>query len=151
MRFRHVLGACALALAAVSCSLDVDPTAAGTINVFIDVSDPQLTVGQESIILTVTARNVGDSPLTLTGPSNCLLFVEVRNPQGNEVWNSNGSCQGATVSEQLAVGAERVQSFTWDGTNLAGAGLAPGPYIVRAVARLAGGAYVSPPATIALD
>lgn len=151
VRFRHVLGASALALAAVSCSLEVEPTGAGSINVFIDVSDSQLTVGQESVILTVTARNVGNKVLTLTGPANCLLFVEVRDTQGTLVWDSNGTCQGATVTEELAVGADRVQSVTWNGTNLAGAPLAPGNYNVRAVARVTGGAYVSPAATIALD
>ena len=151
MRFRHVLGACALALATVSCSLEVEPTGASSINVFIDVSDAQLTVGQESVTLTVTARNVGNRIITLTGPANCLLFVEVRDTQGTLVWDSNGSCQGTTVTEELAVGAERVQAVTWNGTNLAGAPLAPGNYIVRAVARVTGGAYVSPSTTIALD
>lgn len=151
MRFRHLLGAAVLALAAGSCSLNVDPTDAGTLNVFIDISDSQLTVGQESITITVTARNVGDDPLTLTGPANCLLFVEVREIQGTLVWDSNGTCQGTIVTETLAVGAERVQSFTWNGTNLAGAPLAPGLYNVRAVARVAGGAYVSPSLTVALD
>lgn len=151
VRFRHVLGACALAQTAVSCSLEVDPTAAGTINVFIDVSDSQLTVGQESITFTVTARNVGNDPLTFTGPSDCLLFVEVRDRQGTLVWSSNGSCQGAIVTEELAVGAEKVQAFAWAGTNLAGAGLAPGLYGVRAVARVTGGAYVSPMVAVALD
>ena len=125
MRFRHVLGACALALAAVSCSLEVDPMGATAINVFIDVSDAQLTVGQETITLTVTARNVGDKVLTLTGPANCLLFIEVRDTQGSLVWDSNASCQGTTVTEELAVGVDRVQTFTWNGTNLAGAPLAP--------------------------
>ena len=151
MRFRHVVGASALALAAVSCSLNVDPSAAGTINLFIDLSDTQLTVGQESITFGVTARNVGDSPLTLTGPGNCLLYVEVRNTLGTLVWDSNGTCQGATVSEQLAVGGEKLQSFTWDGSSLAGAPLGPGLYVVRAVARLSTGAYYSPSQTIALD
>ena len=150
VRFRHVLGMSALALSAVSCSLGT-ATDAGFINVFIDVSDSQLTVGSESITFTLTARNVGDSPLTFTGPSDCLLFVEVRDTQGNVVWNSNGSCQGANVTETLAVDAEKVQAVVWNGSSLAGAFLAPGLYNVRAVARVTGGAYVSPSATVALD
>ena len=150
MRFRHVLGASALALAAVSCSLGTSVDA-GFINVFIDVSDSQLTVGQESITFTLTARNVGDDPFTLTGPSDCLLFVEVRDTQGNVVWHSNGSCQGANVTETMAVGADKVHSVTWDGSNLAGAFLGPGLYNVRAVARVTGGAYVSPSTSVALD
>lgn len=151
VRLRHVLGVSALALVASSCSLEVAPNSGNTINVFIDISDPQLTVGQEFITFTATARNVGNSVLTLTGPSDCLLFVEVRDTQGSMVWNSNGSCVGAIVTVELAVGADRFQSFTWNGTNLAGALLAPGLYNVRAVARVTGGAYVSPPASVALD
>jgi len=151
VRFRRVLAACALALATVSCSLEVAPTGSSSINVFIDVSDAQLTVGQETITLTVTARNVGNKIITLTGPANCLLFVEVRDTQGLLVWDSTGSCQGGSVTEELAIGAERVQSVTWNGTNQTGAPLAPGNYTVRAVARVTGGAYVSPSATIALD
>ena len=151
VRFRNVLGACALALASVSCSLDVDSVGANAINVFIEVSDAQLTVGQETVTLTVTARNVGDRDITLTGPANCLLFIEIRDPRGLLVWDSNASCQGGTVTETLAVGADRIQTFTWDGTNTAGAPLAPGPYNIRAVARVTSGAYVSPAATIALD
>lgn len=151
MRFRHVLETCVLTLAAVSCSLEVDPVGAAAINVFIDVSDAQLTVGQETITLTVTARNVGDKAITLTGPANCLLFIEIRDNQGSLVWDSNASCQGSTVTETLAVGADRIQAFTWNGTNSAGAPLAPGLYHIRAVARLTGGAYVSPAATVALD
>ena len=150
MRFRHVLGVSALALAAASCSLGTSVDA-GFINVFIDVSDSQLTVGQESVTFTLTARNVGDDPFTLTGPSDCLLFVEVRDTQGNVVWHSNGACQGANVVETLAVDAEKVQTVTWNGSSLAGAFLAPGLYNVRAVARVTGGAYVSPSATVALD
>jgi hypothetical protein len=151
VRFRHVLGASVLALVASSCSLEVAPDAAGTINVFIDVSDSRLTVGEESITFTVTARNVGTSVLTLTGPSDCLLFVEVRDPGGNVVWNSIGSCQGAIVTEELGVGLDKVQSVTWNGSSTAGSFLGAGPYNVRAVARVTGGAYVSPTTTIALD
>jgi len=150
VRFRHVLGACALALATASCSLG-DATDAGTINVYIDVNDSNLTVGQESINITVTARNVGYSPVTLTGPSDCLLIVEVRDQQGALVWSSNGGCTGAQVSEELAAGLDRVQQFPWDGRNNGGGFLAPGLYNIRALARLTTGNYPSPPITVALD
>ena len=150
VRFRHVLGACALALATASCSLG-NATDAGTINVYLDVNDSQLTVGQESIIITVTARNVGYSSLSLTGPSDCLLFVEVRDQQGNVVWSSNGGCTGAQVTQEIAAGADKVQSFTWNGSNNGGGLLAPGLYNIRAVARVTSGAYASPPVTVALD
>ena len=150
MRFRHVIGACALALATASCSLG-DVTDAGTINVYIDVNDSQLTVQQESIIFTITARNVGYSPVTLTGPADCLLVVEVRDQQGTVVWSSNGGCTGAQVSEELAAGLEKVQQFTWDGRNNGGGFLAPGLYNVRALVRLTTGNYPSPAITVALD
>ena len=151
MRLRHVIGACSLALLSMSCSLG-DTVDAGSINVFVEVNDSQLTVGEESIIITVTARNVGYDPLQLTGPSDCLVYAEVFNSQGSLMWTSGQStCQGATVTEDLAAGQAKVQSFSWDGTNLAGAGLAPGLYLVRGVARTAGASSIGPPLTVALD
>lgn len=152
MRLRHVIGACSLALLSMSCSLG-DTVDAGSINVFVEVNDSQLTVGEESITITVTARNVGYDPLQLTGPSDCLVYVEIFSPQGSLVWTSGQQpmCQGATVTEDIAAGATKVQSFSWDGTNTAGAGLAPGLYLVRGVARTAGASSIGPPLTVALD
>jgi flagellar hook capping protein FlgD len=150
VRFRHVLAASALALASSSCKLG-DVTDAGTINIYLGVNDSQLTVGQESITITVTTRNVGYTPLTLTGPSDCLVFIEIRDHQGGLVFNSNVVCTGAQVTEEIAAGADKVQQFTWDGSNTAGAALPPGLYNIRAVARVTGGAYASPPITVALD
>ena len=149
MRFRHVLAACGLALAASSCSLgnDLDE---GTINVFIDISDPQLSAG-ETTTFTVTARNVGNGILTLTGQSDCLLFVEVRDRQGTVVWNSNAACTGAQVTEDLPAGGEKVVQFSWNGTNNGGGFLAPDSYNVRAVARTTTGAYASSIMSVALD
>ena len=150
VRFRHIVGACVLSLAAMSCSLS-EPGEQGVMNVLIDVSDSQLTVGQESVTFTVTALNVGYEPLTLSGPSDCLLFVEVRDVQGSVVWNSNSSCLGPTVAEVLAAGAQRDQTFSWNGTNLGGVPLAPGLYNARAVARVADGTFVSSSTSISLD
>jgi hypothetical protein len=151
VRLRHVIGACSLALLSMSCSLG-DTVDAGSINVFVEVNDSQLTVGEETITITVTARNVGYDPLQLTGPSDCLVFAEIFNSQGSLVWTSGQStCQGATVTQDVAAGQAKVQSFQWDGTNLAGAGLAPGLYLVRGVARTTGSASIGPPLTVALD
>jgi hypothetical protein len=150
VRLRHVLGACALALLATSCSLG-DSTDAGSINLYIDVSDSQLTVGQEVVTFTVTARNVGYDPLTFTGPGGCLLYLEIYDSSGSLVWSSNGSCQPGTVTEELAAGQDKVQSIEWDGRNTAGAFLAPGLYLVRPVARTTGTATIGPPLTVALD
>ncbi|HEX6943240.1 MAG TPA: hypothetical protein VF128_09960 [Gemmatimonadaceae bacterium] len=150
MRFRNVIGAGALALLATSCSLG-NPADTVSVNVFAELSDFQLTVREESIVITVTARNVGYSPITLTGPSDCLLFVEIRDYQGNVVWTSNGSCTGAQVTEEIASNSVKIQAFPWDGRNSSGGFLAPGSYLVRAVARLTTGTYASPPVSVALD
>jgi len=100
----------------------------------------------------VTARNVGYTPLQLTGPRDCLGYVEIFSPQGTLVWTSGQStCQGATVTEDIAAGQAKVQSFPWDGSNLAGAALGPGLYLVRGVARTPGSPSIGPPLTVALD
>ena len=152
MRLRHAIAASTLALLATSCSLG-DSVDAGSINIFVEVNDAQLTVGEETITITVTARNVGYDPLELTGPSDCLVYVEIFNSQGLLVWTSNQSsrCQGAIVTEAVAAGESKVQSFQWDGTNLAGAALSVGLYLVRGAARTPGAASVGPPLTVALD
>jgi uncharacterized repeat protein (TIGR01451 family) len=145
------MSALLLALSTASCSLG-DSVDAGSINVFVAVDDAQLTVGEETITFTVTARNVGYDPLTLTGPSDCLLYVEIFNTQGTMVWSSvQGSCQGATVTEEIAAGQSKDQSFPWNGVNVAGAYLAPGLYLVRGVARTPGTSSVGPALTVALD
>lgn len=152
MRLRHVAGACSLALLSMSCSLG-DTVDAGSINVFVEVNDSQLTVGEETITITVTARNVGYNPLQLTGPSDCLVYVEIFSPQGTLVWTSGtqNTCQGATVTEDIAAGQAKVQSFPWDGSNTAGAPLGAGLYLVRGVARTPGSPSIGPPLTVALD
>lgn len=149
MRFRHVIGACTLAVLSTSCSLG-DATDAGSINVFVEVDKPTLQIG-ESMIITLTARNVSFDPLTLTGPSDCLLYVEVVTNQGQVVWNSNGNCSSSIVTEEIAPGADKVHSITWDGTSLAGARLGAGFYHIRPIARVTGGAYAGPVVTVALE
>jgi len=151
VRFRHVMSASLLALSTATCSLG-DSTDAGSINVFVAVDDSQLTVGEETINFTVTARNVGYDALTLTGPSDCLLYVEIFNSQGSMVWSSvQGSCVGATVTEEIAAGQAKDQTFPWTGVNVAGAYLAPGLYLVRGVARTPGTSSIGPALTVALD
>lgn len=149
MQLRHVVGACVLALLATSCSLG-DTAESSPINVFIEVDKAVLPIG-ESMTITVTTRNVGFDPLTLTGPSDCLMFVDVLDTQGNVVWNSNGSCTGSTVTEAVAPGQDKAQSFSWDGTNQIGARLASGFYHIRPVARVTGAAFVGPTRSVALE
>ncbi len=150
MRFRHVIGACALTLSAASCSLG-DTSDAGSINLYVEVNPIQLTVGQGSMTITVTARNVGNNALTLTGPSDCLLFVDVLDSNGIIVWTSNGGCVGASVTEELSPGQDKVQVFIWNGSNSNGALLGPGLYHIRAVARVTTGAQAAPPVSVAID
>jgi hypothetical protein len=136
-------------LLSTSCSLG-DETGSGSINIYVEVDKSTLALG-ETMTITVTARNVGYDPLSLTGPSDCLLYIEVVNNQGQVVWHSNGACSGGSVTEEVAPGANRVQSFTWNGSNLAGARLAAGFYHIRPIARLTGGNYVGPAASVALE
>ena len=150
MRLRHVIAAAALALFTTSCSLG-DSADAGSINLYVDVSDSQVTVGQDVVTFTVTARNVGFDPLSFTGPSDCLLYIEIFNPSGSLVWSSNGDCAPGSVTEELAAGQDKVTAIEWDGRNTAGAFLAPGLYLVRPVARTTGSATIGPPLTVALD
>lgn len=148
MRFRQLVGACA-ALLATSCSLEpiVEP---GSVNVFIEVDKVTLPLG-ESVTITVTARNVSNDPVTLTGPSDCLLYVDVIDSQGVVVWHSNGGCSGNTVTESLASGQGKVQTFVWNGASLAGGRVNGGFYLVRGVARTAGTWSTGPSLSIAVE
>lgn len=138
-----------LALLSTSCSLG-DAVDAGSINVYVEVDKATLGIG-ESMTITLTARNVGFEPLSLTGPSDCLMYIEVLTNQGQVVWSSNGACAGATVTEEVSPGADKVQAFTWDGTSLAGSRLAAGFYHIRPVARVTGAPYVGPLVSVALE
>ena len=138
-----------VALLATACSLG-DSADAGSINLYVAVDKGTLPI-DEAMTITVTARNVGYDPITLTGPSDCLLYVQVLSNQGQEVWNSNGTCVGSTATEELVPGQDKVQVFIWNGTNAAGARLPSGFYHIRAVARVTGAAYVGPPVSISLE
>ena len=148
MRLRQLVTVMALGVLAGSCSLG-DSTDSAVINLFIGVSDSQLATDEEMTI-TVTARNVGFDPITLTGPGNCLIYVDALDSQGQIVWNSNSGCT-ATVSEELVVGVDKVVTFTWAGQNQGGGRLPGGFYHLRAVARMADQAYFGPPVSVALE
>lgn len=149
MRLRQVIGAGALALLGTACSLG-ESSDAGSVIVDIEADRGTLAL-DEAMSITVTARNVGDEAYTLTGPSDCLLYVDVLDTSGQIVWNSNGSCTGGTVTESVVPGGSKSQTFTWDGTNLAGARLASGFYLIRGVARVTGAAFLGPPRSVALE
>ena len=151
MRFRSVIGAFSGILLAASCSLG-DPDDVGSINLYLDVDKGTLPVG-ESMTITVRALNVGYDPVTLTGPSDCLLYVEILNGQGQIVWHSQGQgqCIGQTVTEELVPGFEKTKNITWDGSNLAGARLTAGFYHIRGIARVTGSNYIGPPLSVSLE
>lgn len=149
VRLRHVIGACALSVLATSCSLG-DSAETSNINLYLEVDKATLPIG-ESMNITATALNVGYTPLTMTGPSDCLIFVEVLNSSGQVVWHSNGGCAGSTVTETLDISESKAQSYTWAGVNLAGARLPSGFYHIRAIARVTGQPYVGPPLSISLE
>lgn len=149
MRCGHVRNAWTLALLATSCSLG-DPADAGSLNLSVAVDMPTLPIGAEMTI-TASARNVGYDPLTLTGPSNCLVYIEILNNQGQVVWHSNATCLNDTVTEEVLPGEDVVQSFTWRGENLAGARLSSGFYHIRPIARVTGAPYVGPAVSVALE
>lgn len=151
MRFRGVIGALSGLLLAASCSLG-DPDDVGSVNLYLDVDKGTLPVG-ESMTITVRALNVGYDPVTLTGPSDCLLYVEVLSNQGQIVWHSQGQgqCIGQSVTEELVPGFEKTKAITWDGTNLAGARLTAGFYHIRGIARVTGAPYIGPPLSVSLE
>ena len=149
MRFRGVIGAFSGILLAASCSLG-NPEDVGSINLYLDVDKGTLPA-ESSMNITVRALNVGYDPVTLTGPSDCLLYVEVLSNQGQIVWHSQGQCIGATVTEELVPGSEKTHNVTWDGTNLAGARLPAGFYHIRGIARVTGSSYIGPPLSVSIE
>ena len=138
-----------VALLATACSLG-NSADAGSMNLYAATDKSTLLVG-DSMTITVTARNVGYDPITLTGPSDCLLYIEVLSAQVGVVWHSNGGCIGSTVTEELVPGQDKVQTFIWKGTDLGGDRLSSGFYQIRAVARVTGAAYIGPPLNIAIE
>jgi hypothetical protein len=145
VRFRGI-GAFSVILLAASCSLG-DSTDAGSVNVYLEIDKPQLALG-DSLTITVRAQNVGYDPITLTGPGDCLLRIEVRSNVGQVVWNP--PCTGAAVTEQLASGAEKTLAVVWNGNQLTGS-WTPGYYVIRGIARIEGGAFVSLPVNVQLE
>jgi hypothetical protein len=94
----------------------------------------------ETMAITITVHNVGFDPLVLTGASDCLIYIEVRNTDGERPYTSASQCSGNNVTEEIAPGEERIQSFIWDGRTNAGIRVPSGHYLIRPVVMLASGA-----------
>ena len=150
MRIRHIIGVFAVALGSASCSLG-GPEDAGSLNVFVETNDSFLAVDDSMMTITVTARNVGYNPVTLAGPSDCLLSIEVRDTQGTVVWYSYRDCVGVPVTEELIPGQDKVQVFTWSGVNSEGTRVTGSYYYIIGVARLSGEQYAGPPLTVTVE
>jgi len=134
---RHALRAviCAGLLAAGAClSLD-NPGAINTlaINMFID--KPTIVPG-DSALISITATNFGDNAVTVSAPGGCYLFIEVHSLNGMYEYGSGDACRGATTTATIDPGKEMMMTIYWDGRTSAGPRLNPGPYTMRAAARL---------------
>lgn len=138
-----------VALAALSCNSLESPEDDDAIAIYLEMDNTTLSEG-ESMSITITARNVGFMPLVFTGPSDCLLYIEVWNTNGQREYNSASSCSGGTVTEELAVGGEKVTTITWDGNRTGGVRL-HGTFLIRPVALVAGGARVGPGVSVLVE
>lgn len=132
----------------MSCSLG-DSADTRSINVFVEVDKSTLPIG-ESMTIIVRAKNVGYDPLMLSGPSNCLLWVEILNNAGQAVWRSDTACSSSQVTETLSPGQEKSQSFTWAGTNQDG-GQLHGDFHIQPAVRTSGAATAGPLLTVRVE
>jgi hypothetical protein len=94
----------------------------------------------ETMSIAVTVHNVGLEALPLTGPSDCLIFIEVLDTDGDRRYTSASQCSGNTVTEEIAAGAQRTASFLWDGNANSGSRLPSGLYLLRPIVLLSSGA-----------
>lgn len=153
MRTRHLIGVLAAALAASSCSLETGDDGP-QVAIYVSLDQGTLQSASETeldtVMVTVTARNVGYSSFSLTGPSDCLVYMEVYDNDENRVYSSAATCTGQSVTEELPEGEDKVLTFPWNGTNTAGARVPDGFYRIIGVAAITGRTYVGTPATIAV-
>ncbi len=142
MTIRNLLGVLALPLTVLSCSLDV-PNDVGNIVIYLSV-DKETVHLDETVTVTATVKNVGYDGVTLTGPSDCLVYIQIRDSNGVTMYDAGKGCVGQSVTEALAGGEEQSRSFVWNATTPTGVRAPLGFYTIRAFARLAGSLYLSP-------
>lgn len=153
MQLRHVMGMLAAVVAVSACSLETgDEGPQVAIYVSLDKGTLQSASETEldTVMVTVTALNVGYSPFSLSGPSDCLVYMEVYDNDDNRVYSSAATCTGQQVTEELPEGEDKVLTFPWNGTNTAGARVPDGFYRIIGVAAITGRTYVGTPASIAV-
>lgn len=139
-----------MGLALSSCSLEV-PDDGVSIALYISVDKGTISLG-EVVNVSVRAVNVGNEAFSLSGPSDCLIYVDVYDADDARIYNSASFCTGNEVTQEIPAGAELVRSFVWDGSGSAGSRVPSGLYRIRPVAQLAGRpGYPGPSATVAVE
>lgn len=137
------------ALAAGSCG---DPwgTDDGKIALYVEVD--RSIIGQgETLTMVLTARNIGSNTVTLSGPSDCLLYFEVLNKEGVTVYNQAEECSGGATSVTIAAGEDLERTLTWQAQGRSGSRVPLGYYLIRGIARLTPDAYAAPPVQVLVE
>jgi hypothetical protein len=125
-----------------SCSLDDGEHSSVALTLEVDKVD--LPPG-ESMRVTAIARNIGSRTITLSGPADCLIYIEVRPEVGSQVlYNSSTGCSGASVTEELEPAAQKIQTIDWQGQSDAGIRVPSGNYILRGIVRVTNDPYLGP-------
>ena len=127
---------CAGLLAAAACVNLDNPGAVNTLAINMYIDKPTIVLG-DSATISITATNFGNNPVTLTAPGGCYLFIEVHALNGAYQYGSGDACRGAVTNATIEPGKEMIATIRWDGRTTAGPRLNPGPYSMRAAARLA--------------
>ena len=136
MRVPGWIGPIAGLLVLTSCFSSLEPDID---SIVLDMEVDRTTVSfGEVLTVTLTATNQGPRVVTLSGPSECLLYFEVypESSGGGPVYRSINHCAGGIVTEELAEGETKRQTFTWDASTDAGARVPSGRYAIRGLARV---------------
>jgi hypothetical protein len=135
MRTSRFIPSLASTLLLTSCLGSLEPDID---DIVLDMEVDKTTVSTgESVRVTLTATNQGSKVITLNGPAECLLYFEVYSEtSGSPVYRLDNHCSGNVVSEQLAEGETKVQSFVWSARSDAGERVPSGRYAIRGLARL---------------
>ncbi|HEX7122603.1 MAG TPA: hypothetical protein VF178_09570 [Gemmatimonadaceae bacterium] len=136
--------------AVLSCTSFDSPGGPG-IALYLELSATTVPTSGDPINATIIARNVSTGPLTLSGPNDCLLYVEVWNSRSQRVYSSASQCAGAVIDEELGPGETKTATVTWAGTTTNGDRLPAGIYRMHPVALLPGGAYSQPGANVRVE
>ena len=127
----------------LGCSIN-DPQTGATVSTTFAVDNTTVGVG-EVIHVTITAGNYGNDPITLSGPGGCYVFFQIRESSRNSiVYNSFGSCSGATTTKVLQPADTETENYVWDGSSSAGFRLQSGTYELRVGASLVGKSVIGP-------